>query len=65
MNLFTIEIENKEYIYIDSIIMNDKKYVAYMDEKNVYVSRSEGIETLMFKSISDEEYKKVIEALQL
>lgn len=65
MDLLTIEINNQKYTYLDSINLENKEYVAYMDEKNVYVSECIKTDELFFKDVSDEVYRKVIEALQL
>lgn len=65
MDLLTIEINNQKYTYLDSINLENKEYVAYMDEANVYVSECIKTDELFFKDVSDEVYKKVIEALDL
>lgn len=65
MDLLTIEINNQKYTYLDCINLENKEYVAYMDQENVYVSECIKKEELLFQDVSDEIYKKVIEALQL
>lgn len=37
MNPFDIIIDNKVYEYIDSILLNDKYYVAFMDDDATYI----------------------------
>ena len=37
MNPFDIIIDNKVYEYIDSILLNDKYYVAFMDNDATYI----------------------------
>lgn len=65
MDLFTIEINNQKYTYLDSVCLENKEYVVYMDEENVYVSESLNQGKLFFQDVSDEIYKKVIEVLGL
>ncbi len=65
MDLLTIEINNQKYTYLDSINLEDKEYVAYMDETNVYVSECIKKEELFFKDVSDAIYNKVLEVLHL
>ena len=37
MNPFDIIIDDKVYEYIDSILLNDKYYVAFMDDDATYI----------------------------
>lgn len=37
MNPFDIIIDDKVYEYIDSILLNDKYYVAFMDDNATYI----------------------------
>lgn len=65
MDLLTIKINHQKYIYLDSIHLENKKYVTYMDDTNVYVSECINNGEIFFKDVSDEVYKKVIEVLHL
>lgn len=65
MDLFNIEINNQKYTYLDSVCLENKEYVVYMDEENVYVSECLHQGKLFFQDVSDEIYKKVIEDLGL
>ena len=38
MKLFDIIIDNKKYEFVNSIHLNGKNYVAYTDNKNIYIS---------------------------
>ncbi|MBP3766257.1 MAG: hypothetical protein J6G98_03665 [Bacilli bacterium] len=37
MNPFDIIIDNKKYEFIDSILLNNKYYVAFMDDEVTYI----------------------------
>lgn len=65
MDLFTLEINHQKYTFLESINLENKEYIAYMDNTNVYVSECVKTEDLFFKDVSDEIYRKVIEALHL
>lgn len=65
MDLLTLKIKNQKYTYVDSIHFENKKYVVYMDNENIYVSECIKGETLLFKDVSDVIYEKVIEVLHL
>lgn len=65
MDLLTIKINNQKYTYLDSINLENKEYVVYMDNENVYVSECVKEKELFFKDVSDAIYKKVIEELHL
>ncbi len=65
MDLFTIEINHQKYTFLEAVNLENKEYIAYMDNTNVYVSECVKKEDLFFKDVSDEMYRKVIEALHL
>ncbi len=66
MDLFNITFNNKKFTYIDSITYDEKNYVAYMDDDNVYVS--EYIlknEDIIFFDVSDATYNHILKELNL
>lgn len=65
MDLFHLKINNQNYTYLDSICLDNKEYVAYMDSENVYVSECVHKGDIFFQDVSDAVYTKVIEALGL
>lgn len=65
MDLFTIKINNENYTYLDSVHLDNKKYVVYMDEENLYVSECVKKKELFFQDVSDEIYSKVLESISL
>ncbi len=65
MDLLAIKMNNQKCIYLDSVHLENKEYVAYMDEENVYVSECVKDGELFFKDVSDDVYKKVIEVLDI
>ena len=40
MNPFDIIIDNKKYEFIDSILLNNKYYVAFMDDEATYIKKN-------------------------
>ncbi len=66
MDLFNITINNKKFTYIDSITINNKNYVAYMDDDNVYISEyvmENG--DITFLDVTDAIYDRVLKELNL
>ena len=66
MKPFDIVIDEISYNYINSIHLNDKDYVAYSDDDNIYISEYviENDE-VNFKEIDDETFNEVKEAMSL
>ncbi len=55
MNPFEIKIDGKSYEYIDSKVINDKNYVLYADDNNLYISEFEVVDNVMtLKEVSDD-----------
>lgn len=66
MDLFNITFDNKKFTYIDSITINGKNYVAYMDDDNVYISEfviDNG--DITFLDVNDLTYDMVLKELNL
>ncbi len=66
MKQLAIKIDDEHFTYLDSITIEEKNYVAYMDENTIYVSEyliDEGQVT--FKDINDELYKRILKELAL
>ena len=66
MDLFNITFDNKNFTYIDSITIDNKNYVAYMDEDNVYISEyiiEKG--DITFLDVTDATYDIVLKELNL
>lgn len=66
MDLFNITINNKKFTYIDSITIDTKNYVAYMDDDNVYISEyvmENG--DITFLDVTDAIYDRVLKELNL
>ncbi len=66
MKQFDIKIDEEHFSYLDSIVLNDKNYVAYMGNDSIFVSEytiDNG--QIIFKDIDDEQYEKVIKELSL
>ena len=67
MKLFEIIIDNIKYDFIDSIELNNKKYVAYKDaDDNVYISEyinNNG--SIDFLEVNEETIEKVREAMSI
>ncbi len=61
-----IYIDNEKYEYVDDISLNGKKYLAYTDNKNIYISEYIiSSNTVEIKDITDEELLQVKEAMNL
>lgn len=55
MKPFEIIIDNKSYEYIDSKVVNNKNYVLYADDNNLYISEYEIINnTINLKEVSED-----------
>lgn len=66
MDFFNIIIDNKKFAYIDSITINKRNYVAFMDEENVFVNEYKIIDgNITFNDIDDRTYAIVIKELDL
>lgn len=66
MDLFNITFNNKKFTYIDSITLDGKNYVAYMDDDNVYISEytlKNG--DITFFDVSDAIYDHILKELNL
>lgn len=64
MDLFDIKIDNKNFNYIDSIKINEKNYVAFSDDDNIYVSEYKIIDgDIIFDDVDDLTYDKVLKEL--
>ncbi len=66
MKLFEINIDNKNYEFVNSINLNGKNYVAYQDNDNIYIS--EFIiqdDKVDFKEIDEKTFNEVKKALSL
>lgn len=66
MDLFNITFNNMKFTYIDSITINSKNYVAYMDDDNVYISEyvmENG--DITFFDVTDTIYDMVLKELNL
>ena len=61
-----IYIDNEKYEYVNDITYNGKKYLAYEDTKNIYISEYVISDNkIEIKDISDEELLQVKEAMGL
>ena len=61
-----IYIDNEKYEYVDDVTYKGKKYIAYTDNKYIYISEytiREGKVTI--KEVSDEELSQVKEVMGL
>lgn len=66
MNLFNISFDNKKFTYIDSIVIDNKDYVAYMDGDNIYVSEYVlENRNITFLDVTDATYDMVLRELNL
>ena len=66
MKLFDIIINNKKYEFVNSIHLNGKNYVAYTDNKNIYISEFVIEEDKVnFIEIDDKTFEQVKEAMSL
>lgn len=66
MKLFDIIIDNKKYEFVNSIHLNGKNYVAYTDNKNIYISEFVIEEDKVnFIEIDDKTFEEVKEAMSL
>ncbi|MCR5223548.1 MAG: DUF1292 domain-containing protein [Bacilli bacterium] len=66
MKLFDIIIDNKKYEFVNSIHLNGKNYVAYTDNKNIYISEFVIEEDKVnFIEIDDKTFEQVKEAMSL
>lgn len=66
MNDFEIIIDNKKYEFIDNICYQDKLYVAYEDDNNIYISEYELTDDgIVFNKIDDNTFKLVKELMKL
>lgn len=64
MDLFDIKIDNKKFSYIDSIKIDNKNYVAFSDDDNIYVSEYKIIDgDIIFDDVDDLTYDKVLKEL--
>ncbi len=66
LDIFDFISDNKKYTYIDTIQYNDKNYVAYMDDDNVYISEyTMDKDGFILDDISDELYEILIREMKL
>lgn len=66
MDLFNIIIDNKKFIYIDSITINKRNYVAFMNDENVFVNEYKITDrNITFNDIDEQTYEMVIKELDL
>jgi hypothetical protein len=66
MKLFDIIIGNKKYEFVNSINISGKNYVAYTDNKNIYISEFVIEENKVdFLEIDDNTFNAVKEAMSL
>lgn len=66
MNLLSISFDSKKFTYVDSITLDGKNYVAYMDDENVYISEytlDNG--DITFYDVDDDTYNRIIKDLAL
>ena len=64
MNPFNIVIDNKEYEYLKSITLDNKYYVAFMDEESTYIKEYKIVnEVIELFDVSDEIAQKVWEMI--
>lgn len=65
MNPFDIKIDNKVYEFIDSIILDGKYYVAFMDDEYTYIKEYKfNKDNIELYDINDETSKKVWEMIK-
>lgn len=66
MNVFEIVIDNKKYEYVTSKKINNKNYIAYADDNNIFISEyllnNNKLELL---EISDEIFNMVKEVMNI
>ena len=66
MEMLDITINNKTYQYINSIVLNDKNYIAYSDGVLTFISEYIiNDSNINFSNIDDETFDLVKEALNL
>lgn len=66
MNLFAFILDDKKYTYIDSVTLNNKHYIAYMDKKNVYISEyTFDNKEIILNDVDDQTYNLVSKELNL
>ncbi len=66
MKLFEIKIGNKKYEFVNSIHLNGKNYVAYSDNKNIYINEFVIEEDKVnFLEVDDNTFNTVKEAMSL
>ena len=65
MNPFDIVIDGKTYVFIDSIVLDNKYYVAFMDDENTYIKEYKINNNIIeLFDIGDELAKKVWEMIK-
>lgn len=65
MNPFDIVIDGKTYEFIDSIVLDNKYYVAFMDDENTYIKEYKINNNIIeLFDIGDELAKKVWEMIK-
>lgn len=66
MDIFNIVIDNKKFTYVDSVTINKRNYVAFMDDDNVFISEYHIVNgDITFEDVDDETYDMVIKELKL
>ena len=66
MNPFDIIIDNKKYEFIDAQAVDNKTYVLYADDSNMYISEYEIINNkIILKEVSEEILPKLKEVFNI
>ena len=66
MKPFEIKIDNKVYEYIDSKVINNRNFVLYADDENLYISEYEVVDNSMtLKEVEEESLPILKEAFNI
>lgn len=64
--MLDIIIEGIKYTYVKSMKINDKNYIAYSDDNNIYISEYEVVDnSISIKEISDLDFLRIKEEMGL